>query len=154
MTLFGSFQLTISSVGTSFSFDLQLENWGVDINVLKTKTFKRVFRAWVEDWETECIKDNDVVSEMRLLEKYKGLAFFDPEDKVTYTIESKNMQWFRASKRKGIDGGWYVVATSDDDEMESFMIEDELCRQIANTPQDEGIEIIKRAAEEEGKQEE
>jgi hypothetical protein len=64
------------------------------------------------------------------------------------------MQWLRASKRKGIDGGWYVMATSDDEEMESFMIEDELCRQVADTPQDEGIEIIKRAAEEEGKQEE
>ena len=45
-------------------------------------------------------------------------AFFDPEDKITYTIESKNMEWFRASKKKGIDGGWYVVATSDDDEIE------------------------------------
>jgi hypothetical protein len=57
------------------------------------------------------------------------------------------MQWFRASKS--------VVTTSDNDEMESFfMIEDELCRQIADTPQDEGIEIIKKAAEEEGKQEE
>jgi hypothetical protein len=64
------------------------------------------------------------------------------------------MQWLRASKRKGNDGGWYVMATSDDEEMESFMIEDELCRQVADTPQDEGIEIIKRAAEEEGKQEE
>jgi hypothetical protein len=64
------------------------------------------------------------------------------------------MQWLRASKRKGIDGGWYVMATSDDEEMESFMIEDELCRQVADTPQDEGIDIIKRAAEEEGKQEE
>jgi hypothetical protein len=64
------------------------------------------------------------------------------------------MKLLRASKRKGIDGGWYVMATSDDEEMESFMIEDELCRQVADTPQDEGIDIIKRAAEEEGKQEE
>jgi hypothetical protein len=34
------------------------------------------------------------------------------------------------------------------------MIEDELCQQIADTPQEEGIEIIRRAAEEEGKEEE
>jgi hypothetical protein len=48
MTVFGSFHSTstISSVGTSFSFDLQLENWGVDVNALKTRTVKRVFRAW------------------------------------------------------------------------------------------------------------
>jgi hypothetical protein len=64
------------------------------------------------------------------------------------------MEWSRASKKKGIDGGWYVVATSDNDEIESFMIEDELCQQIADTPQEEGIEIIRRTAEEEGKEEE
>ena len=133
---------------------MQLENWGIDVNALKAKTVKRVFRAWVEEWEKECIKDRDAVAEVQLLEKYKGLAFFDPEDKITCTIESKNMEWFRASKKKGIGGGWYVVATSDNDEIESFIIEDELCQQIADTPQEEGIEIIRRAAEEEGKEEE
>ena len=35
------------------------------------------------------------------------------------------------------------MATSDDEEMESFMIEDELCRQIADTPQNEGIKKSK-----------
>ena len=64
------------------------------------------------------------------------------------------MEWFRASKKKGIDGGWCVVATSDNDEIESFLIEDELCQQIYDTPQEEGIEIIRRVAEEEGKEEE
>jgi hypothetical protein len=61
-------------------------------------------------------------------------------DKTTYTIGSENMQWFRSSKRKGIDGGWYVLATNDNDEQESFVIEDELCRQIADTPQNGDIE--------------
>jgi hypothetical protein len=90
-----------------------------------------------------------VVSELWLLEKYEGLDF------LIQTIKSSTLLSQRiSSKRKGIVGGWYVVATSDDDEMESFMIEDELCRQIADTPQDEGIEIIKRATEEDGKQEE
>jgi hypothetical protein len=46
------------------------------------------------------------------------------------------------------------LATNDDDEMEAFMIEDELCRQIADTPQNGDIEIIKTAEEEEGKGEE
>ena len=124
--------------------------------MLKAKTIRRVFRAWVEDWEKESIKHNDVIAEVKLLEKYKGLAFWDPNDKTTYTIDSENIQWFRSSKRKGIDGGWYVMATSDDDEIESFMIEDKLCKLIADTPtpQDEDIEIIKRAAEDESKEEE
>ncbi len=37
-----------------------------------------MFRAWVDDWEKEYIKDKDAVAEVWLLEKYKGLAFFDP----------------------------------------------------------------------------
>lgn len=134
---------------------MQLEKWGVDLNALKAKAIKRVFRAWVEDWEKESIKHNDVVAEVKLLEKYKGLAFWDPNDQTTYTIDSENMQWFRSSKKRGIDGGWYVLAMNDDDEQESFMIEDELCKQIADTPQNGDIEIIKKAEdEEEGKEEE
>jgi hypothetical protein len=131
-----------------------LEKWGVDLNALKAKSIRRVFRAWVEDWEKESIQHNDVVAEVRLLDRYKGLAFWDPNDKTTYTIDSGNMQWFRSSKKRGIDGGWYDLATNDDDEMETFMIEDELCRQIADTPQNGDIEIIKKAEEEEGKDEE
>ena len=68
---------------------MQLEKWGVDLNALKAKAIKRVFRAWVEDWEKESIKHNDVVAEVKLLEKYKGLAFWDPNDKTTYTIDQR-----------------------------------------------------------------
>ena len=42
------------------------------------------------------------------------------------------------------------MATSDEDEVESFMIEDELCMQIADTPQEDGIEIVRREVEQEG----
>ena len=62
--------------------------------------------------------------------------------------------WYKSSKQKGIDGGWYIVATSDDEEVESFMIEDELCMQIADTPQEDGIEIVRRKVEQEGIEEE
>ena len=54
----------------------------------------------------------------------------------------KTLEWYKSSKRKGIDGGLYIVATSDEDEVESFMIEDELCMQIAHTPQEDSIEIF------------
>ena len=44
---------------------------------------------------------------------------------------------------------------SDDDEIESFMIEDDLCQQIANMPQDDDcVEVIRREVAEEGKEEE
>ena len=85
--MFSYNNMFISSLVPSFGFDLQLENWGVDVNELKAKTVKRVFRAWVEEWEKECIKDKDAVVEVRSLGQYKGIEFFDPEDKITYTIE-------------------------------------------------------------------
>ncbi len=125
----------------------------MDLEALRSKVVKRVFRAWVEDWENECIKNKDVVSEVRLLDKYKGLVFYDPDADKTYTIESKNMEWYNKSRKKNIDGGWYLLATSDEDEMDTFMVEDELCSQIADTPQDDSIEIIRRTVEE-GKNEE
>ena len=98
------------------------------MEALKDKVVNRVFRVWMEEWEKECIQDKDEVAEVLLLERYKGLVFYDPEDKNTYMIETKNMAWYKQSERKGIDGSWYVLATSDDDEIESFMIEDELCQ--------------------------
>ena len=66
----------------------------MDLEALRSKVVKRVFRAWVEDWEKECMQDTDAVSEVRLLAKYKGLVFYDADDDKTYTIESKNMEWY------------------------------------------------------------
>ena len=37
------------------SFDLQLEDWGVDLEALKARKVGRIFRVWVEAWELECI---------------------------------------------------------------------------------------------------
>jgi hypothetical protein len=65
------------------------------------------------------------------------------------------MEWYKQSKRTGIDRGWHLVDMSDDDEIESFMIEDDLCQQIANMPQDDDcVEEIRRGVAEEGKEEE
>ena len=61
----------------SNSFDTNLEKFGVDTPVLKLGTSKRIFRAWVEDWEKTLLKINDVIAEVRLLEKYKDLVFYD-----------------------------------------------------------------------------
>ena len=61
-----------------YSFDLQLEKFGVDMKQLKEPATTRIFRAWVEDWEEELLKDNDCVAEAHLLEKYKNLVFMIP----------------------------------------------------------------------------
>ena len=53
-----------------------MQAMGVDTEALARIPTQRIFRAWVEDWEHAGMRDNDAVVEARLLEKYKGLAFF------------------------------------------------------------------------------
>ena len=59
------------------SFDHGLEKFGVDLEELNDDSPKRIIRAWMEDWEEEAIGDDDVVSEQRILAKYKNLSFYD-----------------------------------------------------------------------------
>ena len=40
---------------------------------------KRIFNAWLEDWEQDCIMKKDVISEAKLLKKYGGLVWHDPD---------------------------------------------------------------------------
>ena len=121
-------------------FMQDLQDAGVDTKTLTETSTTRVFRAWVEDWELAGMKDNDAVMEARLLEKYKGLAFFDPDDRKTYTVAKENLEFRRGRK----DGGWYLICESNviGDEAEAFSIElaNEL---IGSTQQMAGVEIIR-----------
>ena len=67
-----------------------MQDAGVDTKAPTETSTTRVFRAFVEDWEMEGMKDNDAGMEAHLLEKYKGLAFFDPDDrKKLYCCKEK-----------------------------------------------------------------
>ena len=73
----------------------------------------RVFRAWVEDWEKEILRKDDCVAEAKLLEKYKGLVFFDPDNECHYTIFSKNLEF-----HKGRSGGWHLIGIPAKEDLE------------------------------------
>jgi len=60
------------------NFDHQLETFRVDLDALKESATKRIFRAWIEDWEKDALEDNDAVAEAKLLEKYKNLVLLRP----------------------------------------------------------------------------
>ncbi len=64
------------------SFDMQLENFVVNTAELKMPAQTRIFHAWLEDWEKPLLKKNCPVAESRLLEKYKGLVMYNPDDDV------------------------------------------------------------------------
>jgi hypothetical protein len=104
----------------------------------------RVFRVWVEDWEKELLKNNDCVAEARLLEKYKGLVFFDPDNNCTYTVWNKNLEY-----QKGGNGGWCVIGVPADDSLdnESFLIGDMIIQLIGDNDQAEHVHVIRASVE-------
>ena len=76
-----------------------LENFGVNAEELKTPTKKRVFNAWIETWEETLLDKNDVAAEIRLLEKYKNMVFYDPDNECMYTVHAENLGWQRGRGR-------------------------------------------------------
>jgi hypothetical protein len=96
------------------AFDVGLENWDTgDGDVPVPEVPKRLFKAWIEDWEWECIHDNDTVSETKLLTKYKGMRWIDPDVEhlqVLVAVED-NMEY-----QGGRNGeGWCVIGTRESD---------------------------------------
>jgi hypothetical protein len=71
---------------------------------------KRIFKAWLEDWEVEAIRKNDPVAENQLLRKYGGLMWKDPDCTETkyFLADSNSMKWYRLTKNNG--GGWTLIA--------------------------------------------
>ena len=78
-----------------------MKNYCVDLDELKAPKPKRIFCAWIEDWERPLLKKNDVVAEIRLCEKYQGLTFWDPDNQCQYMVYEKNLEWTRG---RGADG--------------------------------------------------
>ncbi len=74
------------------NFDMQLERFDVDTGALKEPAVERIFRTWIKDWEEEARKKNE---EARLLTKYKGLVFNDPDSGSTFSVWDRNMEFRR-----------------------------------------------------------
>jgi hypothetical protein len=86
-------------------FQLGLENFAVhEANgVVQVRNTRRLFHCWREDWEQTSSQINDVVHETKLLRKYAGLRWLDPDSNTMFIAESDNMEW-----RRGL--GWCVIA--------------------------------------------
>ena len=59
------------------------------------------------------LKINDVIAEVRLLEKYKDLVFYDPENECVNTVWHKNMEW-----QSGQNGGWRLIGCPADNKLD------------------------------------
>jgi hypothetical protein len=79
---------------------LGLGKHGVDVDKL-VEVPRKIFRAWLEDWEEEIRTVNDPVNQARLLEKYGGLSWRDPDEEIMYTACSEKMYFCRARNERG-----------------------------------------------------
>ena len=68
---------------------------------------RRIFKAYVEEWEQAAIVKRDIVNETKLLKKYGGLTWTDPDNNnVVLYSDKKALHWSRVTKK---DGGGYCV---------------------------------------------
>jgi hypothetical protein len=89
------------------AFQMGLENWDTVAGIIPGPIRpKRLFHAWLEDWEFDCIHHRDCVSEARLLQKYGGLKWMDPDEKVLCVAKENRMDY--QGGRNG--AGWCVIA--------------------------------------------
>ncbi len=58
-----------------FRFCLELDKFGVDIQVLKEAIFQREFVGWIEEWEKDLNKKNGPVVKACFLTQHENLSF-------------------------------------------------------------------------------
>ena len=44
----------------------------------------------------------------------RNLVFYDPNDKITFTVGDEELEFNRGNKKQDIDRGWYAICTSAD----------------------------------------
>jgi len=70
-----------------------------------------IVHCYMEDWEAAAIKDQkNIVGQTKLLKKYGGLQFFDPDTEKMVTVDDKKLHW---SSTKG-SRGWCLISYSSD----------------------------------------
>ena len=62
-----------------FSFDLQLEEFGVNIAEFSEPVWQHVYKTWLDNWENPLLKNNDHVGEERWWVRHQRLVVFDPD---------------------------------------------------------------------------
>jgi hypothetical protein len=116
--------------------DLGLTKYGIDVEeITQRKKPSKIFRAWLEDWEKEILTTNDPVNEAKLLQKYGGMVWHDPDTKCNFTAHPDQMYF---NKKRG-DKGYCVFGVKEtynhqdpqDDQWDPWALTDDLYEEIA-----------------------
>ena len=123
------------------SFEKDLKKVGVVVQDLKQPRKKCVFQCWLTDEEKRLKKKrNDPVCEAKLLRKFGGLNFYDPDTNFTYTVHTENMVWEAYH-------GYAALGVKKGDRPEDLVLQfwlDLPCNMIKVTgEQPDGVKIVK-----------
>ena len=92
-----------------------LENWDAAGagNVPEPTVPRRIFNAWIEEWEWELLYHNDPVSEARLMQKYAGLRWIDPDSgKDELMVADHECMDYQGGRNAP---GWCIIGVKDSD---------------------------------------
>ncbi len=95
------------------TFDLELEKFGDDIQVLKDPVIFREFVGWAEDWEEEVKKKNCPVVEAHFITNHKHLSFLFEDNNKVYTIFEGNVVYHQVKT-----GGWVFIGECSEEGIE------------------------------------
>ena len=123
------------------SFEKDLEKVGFVVQDLKRPTKKRVFQCWLTEEEKRWMKKrNNPVTEAKLLRKFGGLNFYDPDTKTMYTVHTANLILEAYH-------GYVTLGVKERDRPEDLVVPfwlELLCNMIKVTDdQPDGVEIVK-----------
>lgn len=122
-----------------------LESWNTGPEAIPIPLVpRRIFNAWIEEWEWECLHHNDPVAEARLMQKYGGLRWIDPDGahEELCIADQDNME-FQGGRGSP---GWCIIGTRESDGgMEPWQIEGgDVIDLIANyqQPAELNVEVV------------
>ena len=93
---------------------------------------KRIFKAWLEEWEKEAVKKQDPAHEAHLLAKYGGLTWYDYDCQKNFRNSPSETFWRKRVKgdKRNAYVGYCIVALredydpEDDETYDNLMIEE------------------------------
>ena len=131
-----------------------LKKFGVNCAELSQPILlKQRFRCWLEEWEEPLLAKHDLISMKKLLQKYKSMIFYDPDDQMTCTV-SEDSLYFEKPGRKN---GWAVLGIPEnwdgvsEDEWQPFSIRSGIVFDMVKDttqPQEAHITVVKEPSDE------
>ena len=132
---------TWTDADMAFQTSLGLENWNAVTGMVPAPLVvpRRIFKAWIEDWEFQLLRDNDVVTKAKFVQKYWGLKWVDLDHNELCVAE--DLRYYGG--RNG--SGWCVIGKNVSDGKTEAWTLDLVIDEIADYTQDPelNVEVVK-----------